>query len=294
MKEKSLEQLVQHLRKAIPEESRPYLDELVLRTQASYVQAAIELEKTEMPTGGVHKPADLQHIKEGSLLIASIKQDNMSSYVVARKSWLGDGTRIHLLNESRDEIAPNLVEHFIPVAASYGTLTRDALIAQAKEYRRQITYMQESNREQNIELDALGYVWCTGNCTGGQFWHTEPQEVTPEMVSAVIGVAHRIAVRGTNTTNERIERQLKFFNEIRERRIKAFRGNTKLEERVRQHHLKLMDFKEATKVPEEVTPEAEPEPQVAEVLGWYSPVAFSTICGAIFVIYDIWRTLCGK
>ena len=307
MKDKSLEQLVQHLRKALHKESLPYLNELVLRTQASYLQAAVELESESRPAGGIHKPSDLQHIEQGSLLIASIKQDGTSSYVVARKSWIGDGTRIHLLNEDREEIAPNLVEYFIPVASSYGTLTRDALIVQAKEYRRQITYMQEANRLQNIELDALGYVWCTGNCNGGQFWHTEPQEITSEMISAVIGVTMRLAERGRNTSNDRLAQQLKYFNELRGRRIAYFEKHKGLEQRVKDHHLKLMAFKEAVAVPPDAAPtDVAPTEQKPSVFKshlqhlldyenqWYILVAVS-LCAAIWWLLPIvWNALCPK
>lgn len=288
MKDKSLEQLVQHLRKALPKESLPYLDELVLRTQASYVQAAMDLEQKEMPTAGVHKPEDLQHVEQGSLLIASIKQGDKSSYVVARKSWTGDGTNIHLLGDNRENVAPDQVEHFIPVASSYGTLTRDALIVQAKEYRRKITDMQEANRLQNIELDALGYVWCTGHCTGGQFWHTEPQEITPEMISALFGVMYRLIMRGANTTGMH-KMQLAHFHNMREKRIDRYIKDSNLTDTVRMHHMKLMAFKEAVAVPVAGPIRTRVDVAYGKFLQWLLPATLVLIFGIA-----LWRTVCPK
>lgn len=51
------------------------------------------------------------------------------------------------------------------------------------ELRRQLTQAQANNRERNLELDALHYVWCDGGCDGGVHRWTE-DKITEELVLA--------------------------------------------------------------------------------------------------------------
>jgi hypothetical protein len=41
-----------------------------------------------------------------------------------------------------------------------------------------ITGMQEQARLRNVQLDAMGWVWCTGGCKGGMYRYSENEGIT--------------------------------------------------------------------------------------------------------------------
>ncbi len=66
----------------------------------------------------------------------------------------------------------------------------EKLRAMVNEQRRQLSILQEAQRERNRQLDAMHWVWCDGGCKGGVHrW--EPTELTEELVA----LAERNAAR---------------------------------------------------------------------------------------------------
>jgi len=62
------------------------------------------------------------------------------------------------------------------------------LVQKNKRLKEQITNLQATLKQRNLELDAIGRVWCDGGCHGGVFRFSD-QNLTEEMV--------RIAERNT-------------------------------------------------------------------------------------------------
>lgn len=58
----------------------------------------------------------------------------------------------------------------------------EVLRARCAEQARQLQILQEAQREKNLALDAMFWVWCNGGCRGGVLrW--EPGELTEEIVA---------------------------------------------------------------------------------------------------------------
>jgi hypothetical protein len=49
-----------------------------------------------------------------------------------------------------------------------------------KERGKEIAYLNQRLAEKNRELDAMGYVWCTGGCGGGMFRNVEPERINDD------------------------------------------------------------------------------------------------------------------
>ena len=56
-----------------------------------------------------------------------------------------------------------------------------------------ITWMQESLRQKNLDLDALHKVWCTGGCSTGVHRYTD-EPMTQEIVNAAVANVDRLVM----------------------------------------------------------------------------------------------------
>ena len=70
--------------------------------------------------------------------------------------------------------------------------------------RRELRWLHENNRERNLELDALHYVWCDGGCRGGV--HRWPCEGRAEITEELVSLAERNTSRLRRWWEERKER----------------------------------------------------------------------------------------
>lgn len=66
------------------------------------------------------------------------------------------------------------------------------LKAERDEAKRQVVNHQANNRERNLELDALHYVWCDGGCAGGIHRFGEHPPLTQEIVELAVRNTSRI------------------------------------------------------------------------------------------------------
>lgn len=84
-------------------------------------------------------------------------------------------------------------------------------IAQAKKIERlkqQILKFEGVLHAQNIKLDALHWVWCSGGCSGGTHrW--VPGELTEELVKTAEYAAQRMRESFTNQEYRKTTRQVK-------------------------------------------------------------------------------------
>jgi hypothetical protein len=63
--------------------------------------------------------------------------------------------------------------------------------------KEEVAYLQDRNRERNIELDALHYVWCDGTCEAGVHrWTDTP--LTKELVEAAVSNTNRLIRKWNN------------------------------------------------------------------------------------------------
>ena len=67
-----------------------------------------------------------------------------------------------------------------------------------KHQKRQLAQLNVSQREKNLALDAMHYVWCTGACEGGIHRWCKP-ELTREMVNEAVATVNRLTRRFSNT-----------------------------------------------------------------------------------------------
>jgi hypothetical protein len=227
----TLEMLCNHLRKiAKSEKDRDYLEELIRRVETAYVKT-LDVEVTPPVSSGLPygwKPInDIQHVKPYSTVLlffpyegsrefdfaTQVKPDiplNFCSYettggysVVATKTWNGKweagGDGRSFTDAVTLELDVSKATRFALFANSYSNMIRESIILSNRGLGQQVKMLQEILERKNMELDALGFVWCTGNCQGGQFFHAEPQEITVEMLDNVANVATRLLCRGANS-----------------------------------------------------------------------------------------------
>lgn len=251
MHEKTLEQLVQKLRKALTDETMPWLDELVRRVDDSYIRVLDSTqEKLTTPEdendptlfGWVGRQSGWSPISE----IVSIEQERVLLFFPYNKnnpyesyqasyertdlpagsiyyqaqygyevlacraydSWVVRAGQHMSTRELSIPLDISGATHFKPFAGTLSHVTREGVLRSNRRLRQQVQELKEVLERKSTELDALGYVWCSGPCAGGQHRYTEPQEITPDMISRIIGMAVRLYQRGANTSkiNERVGR----------------------------------------------------------------------------------------
>jgi len=61
----------------------------------------------------------------------------------------------------------------------------ERLRKKCKELGQEILCKNEFLHQKNLELDALGYVWCDGGCEGGTFRYHDDMELTENQVEIV-------------------------------------------------------------------------------------------------------------
>lgn len=66
----------------------------------------------------------------------------------------------------------------------------NALRLRVSRLKRQLSDSQQALRRKNLELDALGRVWCSGGCRTGMYEHS-PDDVTAEQVRFLVNNALR-------------------------------------------------------------------------------------------------------
>lgn len=227
----TLEMLCNHLRKITKsKKDNEYLEELIRRVETAYIKTldveVTPLVSSTMPFGW--KPIkELQHVKPYSMALLFFPYEgshefdfathvnpaiplNFCNYettggysVVATKTWGGkwyaggDGRKF--TEDATLELDVSKATRFALFANSYSNMTRESVILSNRSLGQQVKMLQEILERKNMELDALGFVWCTGNCQGGQFFRAEPQEITVEMLDNVASVATRLLCRGANS-----------------------------------------------------------------------------------------------
>jgi hypothetical protein len=241
LKEKTLEQLAQKLRKLLPREYHTWVKELVSRAHVAYVQALdSELASNEVLCADDKTAFGFRSKKNGWFPLSEItsigpervllffpynKENTLECFspkyertdipagsvfycpqggyeILACNKYSGFYMRAwdHTLTK---EIAIPLdvsgATHFKAFAGTASHVTRDGVIESNRRLRAQVQQFKEALEAKNTELDALGYVWCTGGCAGGQHRYTEPKEITSDMIARLVGVVLRIYARGANT-----------------------------------------------------------------------------------------------
>lgn len=67
----------------------------------------------------------------------------------------------------------------------------ERLRGQLEVLRRQIRFQGEGNARRNVQLDALGIVWCSGGCPHGMHRYHPDRPITAAMVAALEHNAER-------------------------------------------------------------------------------------------------------
>lgn len=83
---------------------------------------------------------------------------------------------------------------------------------QSRKHKREIRTMQECLERKNLELDIAHFVWCDGNCKGGQHRFCDPKiPLTKSDVEGAIRQTDRLVTRWNNTCrgDEMIKRPTK-------------------------------------------------------------------------------------
>jgi hypothetical protein len=228
----------------MPDEERSYLEEFANRISISYIHAAEEKAKeaevncvTDFHNEawvGWYKPSVLEHIKGNQLVVLyfpydenerwasfdkdkhKIEYDRLASlrgkhggyYVLAQKQYSGyvAGWFYH---DEMIEIDITKCTRFTVFAEAYCNFTKEGLVMHNRRLSAEIAKLNKTLHEKNLDLDALGMVWCTGNCKGGQFRYTEPKEITPEFLKHAELVVSRLKARGTTLKHE-LDKELKW------------------------------------------------------------------------------------
>lgn len=117
-------------------------------------------------------------------------------YVLAKRSydnkWIAFN---HHLLESDVEVDVSKARCFTTFASEPSHVTKTGIYASNKRLREQVAGMQEKLEHNNVMLDALGLVYCTGHCEGGQFRHTSPKPLDVKTVLMLFGYASRLLRR---------------------------------------------------------------------------------------------------
>lgn len=284
--EKTLEQLVQKLRKVLPDETLPWLEELVRRVDDSYIRVLDSTqEKLTTPEdegdptlfGWVGRQSGWSPISE----IVSIEQERVllffpydknnpyESYQAAYErtdlpagsiyyqaqygyevlacraydSWVVRASQHMSTRELSIPLDISDATHFKPFAGTLSHVTREGVLRSNRRLRAQVQQLKETLEAKNTELDALGYVWCTGSCAGGQHRYTEPKEITPSMLSRIVAMAMRLYERGPNSS--KIEERVRYWQT--QRLTRAFSRITKVGEQRIDFLSKMVDtFRDGT------------------------------------------------
>ena len=250
----TLEQLTKHLRKVV---TKPYdvkyLEELIKRVETSYLET---LDKTQVSVSsnvpwGWHEIKELQHVREGSTVLFYFPYGTVDDWtcfdyekhgkkelplnfcryvsqggyeVLGYKHYDGKfyaGANRHMITEQLTiELDVTKAQRFALFGSSYSNLLRESVLLDNRRLRDEVEKLKAIAERKNLELDALGLVWCTGKCQGGQFAFTEPQEITEEMLHMVALVALRLITRGSNTN--KLPEKMKHYIDGLERYAKRF------------------------------------------------------------------------
>lgn len=92
---------------------------------------------------------------------------------------------------------------------------------QNRRLKRELTIAYANNRQRNLELDALHYVWCDGGCEGGIHRFGEHPPLTKEIVEAAIYTTNRLARTFSAMEYKRIRNNLDWNSQ---RVLKSYYG----------------------------------------------------------------------
>jgi hypothetical protein len=87
---------------------------------------------------------------------------------------------------------------FTTFASEPSHVTKTGIYSSNKRLREQVARMQESLEYKNVMLDALGVVYCTGPCGGGQFRYINHEPLAVKTVVMLFGYASRLLRRTLN------------------------------------------------------------------------------------------------
>lgn len=237
---KTLEGLFKRLRRELPESEA--LDELQMFCEAALDSRIQEICDTQVTNPGHPDIAwllpvrDAQHCTEGS--IAVFRFPRMSKpyaeyaphhpsatpflfhpwretdhfYVLAVKTNSCYGVnrwevRSHNIAsdsqfEYRAVVDIDQSQGFWLMRSPVDTLTREGFASRIRKQASQINDLQNTLEIKNRELDALGYVWCTGNCGGGQYRWNRGKQMHEATLRAGILSMSRMVSRGSAETRE--------------------------------------------------------------------------------------------
>ena len=104
--------------------------------------------------------------------------------------------QIESLRSQMDEMHTQAVE-----AIRTRTLAQEASTRDLEELRR----ANRNNRERNLALDALHYVWCSGGCEGGIHRFGEHPALTEEIVRAAVANTRRLVLWFNNAGDKQLD-----------------------------------------------------------------------------------------
>lgn len=231
LEQKTLAQLTQALRKMLRKSDHAWLDELVRRVNSSYLEfidSKFSNSKGDMRDFGWNPIGELDTCTNERMLIyfPYDKGNSLEHYDEKyRRNDLPDGA-VYYRPQGGYEVFASVVygkcfvragNHMITEGVSipldmagatkfklFAGTASPLVIEGIRESNRRLRQTIESQKQalelKNTELDALGYVWCSGNCGGGQHRFTEPKEITFDMLKRLIAVVMRLCARGSNSS----------------------------------------------------------------------------------------------
>lgn len=116
-------------------------------------------------------------------------------YVLAMRSvntWIVFN---HHLTENDIIVDVSKARCFTTFASEPSHVTKTGMYASNRRLREQVSSMKEKLEHNNVMLDALGLVYCTGHCAGGQFRHTSHEPLDVKTVVMLFGYASRLLRR---------------------------------------------------------------------------------------------------
>lgn len=116
-------------------------------------------------------------------------------YVLAMRSvntWIAFN---HHLTENDIIVDVSKARCFTTFASEPSHVTKTGMYASNRRLREQVSSMKEKLEHNNVMLDALGLVYCTGHCGGGQFRYIHHDPLDVKTVVMLFGYASRLLRR---------------------------------------------------------------------------------------------------
>lgn len=117
-------------------------------------------------------------------------------YVLAKRSYDNNWVAFNYhLVEGDVVVDVSKARCFTTFASEPSHVTKTGIYSSNKRLREQVARMQEAFEYKNVMLDALGLVYCTGPCGGGQFRYIHHEPLDVKTVVMLFGYASRLLRR---------------------------------------------------------------------------------------------------